>query len=49
MTVNMKKYHVIVIVFWIGLNPQPFTRVFQASVQRLLEQVNQTGTFALVP
>jgi NADH-quinone oxidoreductase subunit M len=39
----------LVFVFWIGLNPQPFTRVFQASVQRLLEQVNQTAPLALDP
>jgi NADH-quinone oxidoreductase subunit M len=29
----------LVFVFWIGLQPQPFTRVLHASVQRLLEQV----------
>ncbi len=29
----------LVFVFWIGLQPQPFTRVMHASVQRLLEQV----------
>ncbi len=29
-------------VFWIGLNPEPFTRIFEASVNRLLSQVNNT-------
>ena len=29
----------LVFVFWIGLQPQPFVRVMHASVQRLLEQV----------
>lgn len=29
----------LVLVFWIGLNPQPFTRVMHASVRHLLEQV----------
>jgi NADH-quinone oxidoreductase subunit M len=30
----------LVFVFWIGLHPQPFTRVLHATVQHLLEQVN---------
>jgi NADH-quinone oxidoreductase subunit M len=29
----------LILVFWIGLNPQPFTRVMHASVRHLLEQV----------
>jgi NADH-quinone oxidoreductase subunit M len=29
----------LVFVFWIGLHPQPFTRVMHASVRNLLEQV----------
>lgn len=32
----------LVFVFWIGLNPQPFTRVLHTTVQNLLTQV-QTG------
>jgi NADH-quinone oxidoreductase subunit M len=28
----------LVFVFWIGLHPQPFTRVLRASVERLVEQ-----------
>ncbi|MCL4177012.1 MAG: NADH-quinone oxidoreductase subunit M [Verrucomicrobia bacterium] len=28
----------VVFVFWIGLHPQPFTRVLHASVERLVEQ-----------
>jgi NADH-quinone oxidoreductase subunit M len=29
----------LVFVFWIGLNPEPFTRVLRVSVRHLLEQV----------
>jgi NADH-quinone oxidoreductase subunit M len=29
-----------VFVFWIGLHPQPFTRVLHASVERLVEQTS---------
>jgi NADH-quinone oxidoreductase subunit M len=28
----------LVLVFWIGLNPQPFTRVMKASVERVVQQ-----------
>lgn len=31
----------LVFVVWIGLNPQPFTRVLHASVQHLITQVHQ--------
>jgi NADH-quinone oxidoreductase subunit M len=31
----------LILVFWMGLNPQPFTHVMRASVQHLLEQVNR--------
>ncbi|MHC1764946.1 MAG: NuoM family protein [Verrucomicrobiia bacterium] len=38
----------LVFVLWIGLNPQPFTRVLHASVQNLLAQVQtpKAGTYA---
>jgi NADH-quinone oxidoreductase subunit M len=36
----------LIFVFWIGLHPQPFTGVLQASIQRLLEQVAQAATYA---
>jgi NADH-quinone oxidoreductase subunit M len=39
----------LVFVFWIGLHPQPFTRVMHASVQRLLEHSSHASAFALVP
>jgi NADH-quinone oxidoreductase subunit M len=32
-----------VLVFWIGLNPAPFTRVFQASVRQVVTQANSTA------
>jgi NADH-quinone oxidoreductase subunit M len=31
----------LVFVFWIGLNPQPFTRVLHASVENLVKQANK--------
>ncbi len=34
----------LVFVLWIGLNPQPFTRVLHASVDNLLKQVERPTT-----
>ncbi|RPI97790.1 MAG: hypothetical protein EHM39_08955 [Chloroflexi bacterium] len=34
----------VVFVFWIGLNPEPFTKVMHASVQHLIEQSQQAAT-----
>lgn len=34
----------VVFVFWIGLNPEPFTRVLHTSVDHLLQQVNHAST-----
>jgi NADH-quinone oxidoreductase subunit M len=42
----------LVFVLWIGLNPQPFTRVLHASVQHLVTQVEKpanSATFAVQP
>ena len=39
----------LVFVFWIGLHPEPFTRVLHASVQNLLEQTQQAGSYAVMP
>ncbi len=42
----------LVFVFWIGLHPEPFTRVLDASVKHLLEQAHQAPpatTYAIVP
>jgi NADH-quinone oxidoreductase subunit M len=42
----------LVLVFWIGLHPEPFTRVLDASVKHLLEQAHQfpaATTYAIVP
>ncbi len=36
-------------VLWIGLNPQPFTRVLHTSVQHLLTQVQSTAAYAAQP
>jgi NADH-quinone oxidoreductase subunit M len=37
----------LIFVFWIGLHPEPFTRVMHASVQHLLEQTHPaTGLVA---
>jgi NADH-quinone oxidoreductase subunit M len=32
----------LVLVFWIGLQPQPFVRVMEASARHLLEQVSRS-------
>ena len=43
----------LVFVFWMGLHPEPFTRVMDASVQHLLEQAQtlplHQATYAVVP
>ena len=42
----------LVFVFWIGLHPEPFTRVLDASVKHLLEQTQQAppvSTYAIKP
>jgi NADH-quinone oxidoreductase subunit M len=42
----------LVFVFWIGLHPEPFTRVLDASVKHLLEQTQQAhpiSTYAILP
>ena len=39
----------LVFVLWIGLNPQPFTRVLHASVTNLLEQVAKASAYASLP
>ena len=42
----------LVFVFWIGLHPEPFTRVLDASVKHLLEQTHQAHantTYAIQP
>ena len=39
----------LLFVFWIGLRPDPFTRVMHASVQHLLDQTHQTHTLASTP
>jgi NADH-quinone oxidoreductase subunit M len=36
----------LVFVFWIGLHPEPFTRVMEKSVQNLLEQTQQAPAIA---
>jgi hypothetical protein len=36
-------------VFWIGLNPQPFTRVLHASVENLVKQVEPAAAAAGSP
>jgi NADH-quinone oxidoreductase subunit M len=33
-------------VLWIGLNPEPFTRVLHVTVEHLLTQVHSTGSYA---
>ena len=39
----------LVLVFWIGLNPQPVTRVLHASVENLVRQVEQASLAAPAP
>ncbi len=39
----------LVFVFWIGLQPEPFTRVLHTTVQQLVEQAQQATTYAAVP
>src|SRR5208337_5295820 len=42
----------LLFVFWIGLHPEPFTRVLDASVKHLLEQTQPArlpATYALLP
>ena len=44
----------LVFVFWIGLHPEPFTRVLDASVKHLLEQTQsaaalKAAAYAVVP
>jgi NADH-quinone oxidoreductase subunit M len=42
----------LVFVFWIGLHPEPITRVLDASVKHLLDQAHQAhpiSTYAIVP
>jgi NADH-quinone oxidoreductase subunit M len=42
----------LVLVFWIGLHPEPLTRVLDASVKHLLDQVHQVhpgNTYAILP
>jgi hypothetical protein len=38
----------LVLVFWIGLNPRPFTRVLHASVENLVAQVERRPDVAIV-
>jgi hypothetical protein len=38
----------LVFVFWIGLHPEPFTRVLHASVERLLNQAQGTAGAVVV-
>jgi NADH-quinone oxidoreductase subunit M len=39
----------LIFVFWIGLHPQPFTRVLHASVDNLVKQVNVAAAPAVQP
>jgi NADH-quinone oxidoreductase subunit M len=39
----------LVFVFWIGLHPEPFTRVMHATVQNLLEQTHNASSYAFLP
>ncbi|MCX7824174.1 MAG: NADH-quinone oxidoreductase subunit M [Verrucomicrobiae bacterium] len=38
----------LLFVFWIGLNPEPFTRVMRASVENLLQQTNCASAHATI-
>ena len=39
----------LVFVFWIGLHPEPFTRVLRTSVTTLLEQSQKPAALAQTP
>jgi NADH-quinone oxidoreductase subunit M len=39
----------LLFVFWIGLHPEPFTRVMHASVRHLLEQTQPPTGLAAAP
>jgi NADH-quinone oxidoreductase subunit M len=42
----------LVLVFYIGLHPEPFTRVLDASVKHLLQQIQPAhppATYAILP
>jgi NADH-quinone oxidoreductase subunit M len=39
----------LVFVFWIGLHPEPFTRVLHTSVKQLVEATQPANALALTP
>jgi NADH-quinone oxidoreductase subunit M len=39
----------LLFVFWIGLHPEPFTRVLDTSVQHLIAQSHQAATYVAAP
>lgn len=39
----------LLFVFWIGLHPEPFTKVMHASVQQLMEQAQTHASYAVLP
>jgi NADH-quinone oxidoreductase subunit M len=39
----------LVFVFWIGLHPEPFTRVMHTSVAQIIQAAGQPGAVAVVP
>jgi len=39
----------LVFVFWIGLHPEPFTRVMDASVKHLMTQTHLPANYAVLP
>ena len=41
---SMTLIPLVVLAFWIGLYPKPFFDILQPSVQRIVQQVNATGT-----